>query len=74
MTLVTKEYSFIDFSVFLSKEAENHSFENEFKHLNSSRSDWESNEEIQIFREYLRIRTDHPDIDYGISRINKKKK
>ena len=27
-------------------------------------SAWESNEEIQIFREYLRIASVHPDIDY----------
>lgn len=26
---------------------------------------WEINEEIQIFREYLRIPSVHPDIDYG---------
>jgi hypothetical protein len=26
---------------------------------------WENNEEIEIFREYLRIPTVHPDIDYG---------
>lgn len=28
-------------------------------------SAWESNEEIQIFREYLRIASVHPDIDYS---------
>lgn len=28
-------------------------------------SKWENNEEIQIFREYLRIPTVHPNIDYG---------
>lgn len=28
-------------------------------------SDWELNEEIQIFREYLRIPSVHPDINYG---------
>lgn len=27
-------------------------------------SDWENNEEIQIFREYLRIPSVHPNIDY----------
>lgn len=26
---------------------------------------WENNEEIQIFREYLRIPTVHPDVDYS---------
>lgn len=26
---------------------------------------WEQNEEIQILREYLRIPSVHPDIDYG---------
>lgn len=29
-------------------------------------TDWENNEEIKIFREYLRIPTVHPDIDYGM--------
>lgn len=29
-------------------------------------SKWESNEEIQIFREYLRIPSVHPDVNYGI--------
>lgn len=28
-------------------------------------SKWETNEEIQIIREYLRIATVHPDIDYS---------
>jgi aminoacylase len=28
-------------------------------------SSYESNEEIEIFREYLRIPSVHPDIDYG---------
>lgn len=28
-------------------------------------TDYENNEEIKIFREYLRIPTVHPDIDYG---------
>lgn len=28
-------------------------------------SKWESNEEIQIFREYLRIPSVQPDVDYG---------
>lgn len=27
--------------------------------------DYESNEEIRTFREYLRIPTVHPDVDYG---------
>jgi hypothetical protein len=26
---------------------------------------WEENEEIQLFREYLRIPSVHPEIDYG---------
>lgn len=26
---------------------------------------WTNNEEIQIFQEYLRIPSVHPDIDYG---------
>lgn len=28
-------------------------------------SAWENNEEIKLFREYLRIPSVHPDIDYG---------
>lgn len=28
-------------------------------------SKWENNKEIQLFREYLRIQTVHPNIDYG---------
>jgi hypothetical protein len=28
-------------------------------------SPWENNEEIKIFREYLRIPSVHPNIDYG---------
>lgn len=28
-------------------------------------SAWENNEEIEIFREYLRIPSVHPNIDYG---------
>lgn len=27
--------------------------------------DWENNQEIQLFREYLRIPTVHPNVDYG---------
>lgn len=27
--------------------------------------EWEENEEIKIFREYLQIPSVHPDIDYG---------
>lgn len=30
-------------------------------------NNWESNEEIQILREYLRIPSVHPDVDYGKS-------
>lgn len=26
---------------------------------------WESNEEIKLFREYLKIPSVHPDVDYG---------
>lgn len=26
---------------------------------------WESNEEIRLFREYLKIPSVHPDVDYG---------
>lgn len=29
-------------------------------------ADYENNEEIKIFREYLRIPTVHPNIDYGM--------
>lgn len=28
-------------------------------------TDWESNSEIQRFREYLRIKTVHPNVNYG---------
>lgn len=28
-------------------------------------SAWEDNEEIKIFREYLRIPSVHPNVDYG---------
>jgi aminoacylase len=28
-------------------------------------TDWENNEEIKIFREYLKIPSVHPNIDYG---------
>lgn len=28
-------------------------------------SAWENNEEIELFREYLRIPSVHPNIDYG---------
>jgi len=31
---------------------------------------WENNEEIQIFREYLRIPTVHPDVDYSKVEFN----
>lgn len=33
---------------------------------------WEENEEIQIFREYLRIPTVHPNIDYSKIKFNNK--
>lgn len=29
------------------------------------KEEWENNEEIKIFREYLRIPTVHPDVDYS---------
>lgn len=29
-------------------------------------SKWENNEEIQIFREYLRIESVHPNVNYGM--------
>lgn len=28
--------------------------------------EWENNEEIKLFREYLRIPTVHPDVNYGM--------
>lgn len=28
-------------------------------------TNWDNNEEIKIFREYLKIPTVHPNIDYG---------
>lgn len=33
-------------------------------------SDWENNEEIKIFREYLRIPSVHPNVDYGKTDFN----
>lgn len=30
-----------------------------------SKAEWENNEEIKIFREYLRIPTVHPNVDYS---------
>lgn len=32
-----------------------------------SKAEWENNEEIKIFREYLRIPTVHPNVDYSES-------
>lgn len=29
------------------------------------KAEWENNEEIKIFREYLRIPTVHPNVDYS---------
>lgn len=28
---------------------------------------WENNEEIRLFREYLKIPSVHPDVNYGIT-------
>lgn len=33
--------------------------------MSADKSKWSENEEIKIFQEYLKIRTDHPVIDYG---------
>ena len=30
-----------------------------------NKENWSNNAEIKIFQEYLKIRTDHPDVDYG---------
>ena len=30
-----------------------------------NKADWENNKEIQLFREYLRIPTVHPNVNYG---------
>lgn len=35
-------------------------------------ANWENNEEIQIFREYLKIPSVHPNIDYGKQLDSKK--
>lgn len=32
--------------------------------------EWESNEEIQLFREYLRIPTVHPNVNYGTGNLH----
>lgn len=34
-------------------------------------SKWEDNEEIKLFREYLRIPSVHPNIDYGEKKRNR---
>lgn len=31
-----------------------------------NKENWSNNAEIKIFQEYLKIRTDHPDVDYGM--------
>lgn len=31
----------------------------------SRKEEWENNEELNIFREYLRIPSVHPDVDYS---------
>lgn len=33
--------------------------------MTTSEKNWAQNNEIQIFQEYLRIRTDHPDVNYS---------
>lgn len=33
--------------------------------MTNNNENWGENREIQIFQEYLRIRTDHPEVDYG---------
>lgn len=35
--------------------------------IKMSKAEWENNEEIKIFREYLRIPTVHPNVDYSES-------
>lgn len=37
-------------------------------------SKWENNEEIEIFRKYLRIPSVHPDVDYGKWEFHKRVK
>lgn len=46
--------------------------EAEIKTLLIMASEWESNSEIQRFREYLRIKTVHPDVNYGEYLLNLK--
>lgn len=33
--------------------------------MTTTEQNWTQNAEIQIFQEYLRIRTDHPDVNYS---------
>lgn len=33
--------------------------------MSDKKENWTENNEIKIFQEYLRIRTDHPNVDYG---------
>lgn len=33
--------------------------------MTRNQDNWSENAEIKIFQEYLKIRTDHPDVDYG---------
>ena len=39
------------------------------KQFNMGGNNWEDDEEIQIFREYLRIPSVQPNVDYGIEVI-----
>lgn len=49
-----------------SESQESEEEENIPDHVLPPENNWENNEEIEIFRDYLRIRTDHPDINYGV--------
>lgn len=52
----------------LENELQNHNHtyeETTIKSPAQQYSEWENNEEIQILREYLRIKSVHPDINYS---------
>lgn len=37
--------------------------------MSGNQENWSKNAEIKIFQDYLKIRTDHPDVNYGKSEL-----
>lgn len=37
--------------------------------MSGNQENWSKNSEIKIFQDYLKIRTDHPNVDYGKSKL-----